>query len=342
VKAGLAGAALLVVLLAASGLTTMWGWAELNTPHKGWEGETIRVDIPRGEDARAVVDRLARAGVLRRPGLVRLWLRLRHDAGRRLQAGEYRFDRPATALSVLDRLARGDVLLHPVTLPEGLDLRQTAERIAGAGFVDREELVAAFHDPSPILDLDPEAEDLEGYLFPDTYWFPRDEPPERIAASLVRRFREVAGESYAPRAAEAGLTLREAVTLASLVEKETGRAEGRGRVSPVFHNRLDRGMRLQCDPTVLYAMAREGIHVDRLLSRHLSFNSPWNTYVVRGLPPGPIANPGLASLEAAIEPEDGDDLFFVAAPGGGHHFSKDLRSHQRAVRIWRDYVRSSR
>jgi UPF0755 protein len=279
--------------------------------------------------------------VLRRPALLRRWLLVRGGADA-LRAGEYRFDRPISPLEVLQRLERGDVLLHAVTVPEGLVASQVALRFAEAGFGPAHELLAAFHNPAPVEALDPQARDLEGYLFPETYHLARGTGAREIAETLVDRFRSSVGSDFARRAERVGLTVREAVTLASLIERETSVADERGRISRVFHNRLRRGMRLQCDPTVLYALQRAGRDVTRLTYRDLEFDSPWNTYRVEGLPPGPIASPGLASLVAAVEPPPGDELFFVAAPGGGHRFSATLESHLRAVAAWRSYSRSSR
>ena len=152
---------------------------------------------------------------------------------------------------------------------------------------------------------------------------------------MVARFRETVGPDFAEKAAAVGLSVHEAVVLASLVEEETSLPEERGRVARVFHNRIERGILMQCDPTVLYAHRRIGVSVDRLTYAHLRLDSPWNTYVTAGLPPTPIANPGRASLFAAVEPDEGDDLYFVARPDGGHQFSPSLAAHNRAVAVWR-------
>lgn len=325
----------------AAGGAAAWAWWELNRPHAGWEGDSVTVVLPAGESAASMVRDLGDAGVLRRPGLVDAWLRLA-GGDESLHAGEYRFDRPVTPRSVLEKLRLGEVVLHAVTVPEGLTLGETARLVAVAGFADEAALLETFSDPGPVLDLDPEAGSLEGYLFPDTYHFPRRETPERIAGALVQRFREVTGNDYVRRAAEVGLGLRESVVLASLIEKETAVPEERGRISRVFHNRLERGMLLQCDPTVLYALRRDGRTVGRLSRKDLQYDSPWNTYRYGGLPPGPICSPGRESLQAAVEPSGGDELYFVASPDGGHRFSATLEGHLEAVRIWRNYSRSSR
>jgi len=334
---------LAVVAMLAVAVAAVWAWHELTTPVEAWGGGPVMVDLPRGLHAGAMFGKLHEDGVLRSPGLLRVWVGLR-GGGERLHAGEYRFDEPLSSLAVLAMLERGEVVLHSMTLPEGLDIAEAAARVASAGFGDAAEVLAVFRDPGPIHEIDPASADLEGYLFPDTYQFPRGTPPSRIAETMVARFVEVTGESYAERARAVGLSLREAVTLASMIEKETSVPGERGRISRVFHNRLDRRMLMQCDPTVRYALKREGREVARLTYRDLEFDSAWNTYVVAGLPPGPIASPGRESLEAAVKPAEGDELYFVATPGegGGHTFSRDLRSHQNAVKDLRRYQSSIR
>jgi UPF0755 protein len=331
-----------MVLAALAGVSLfVWCYRELHRPHAAWEGEYVDVVLAPGLDAGSMLTSLHRAGVVRRPRLVRNWLSV-SGGSQLLQAGEYRFDAPVAPLEVVRRLRAGEVLLHTVTVPEGLSLEQTAEEVVRAGFASYDALVTAFRDPTPIRALDERAEDLEGYLFPDTYSFPRGVTAEGVVAAMIGRFREITGAEYKADAAAVGLDLREAVTLASMIERETSVPDERPRISRVFHNRLDGGMRLQCDPTVLYALERAGRPVKRLYSKHLEIDSPWNTYRVHGLPPGPIASPGAASLLAAVRPADGDELYFVAAPEGGHRFSSDLGSHLRAVAEWRDYSRSSR
>lgn len=313
----------------------------LLAPYQGWSGDHVDVELTQGLSAQAMLERLGTAGVLRDPTLVRRWLELRGGSGT-LQAGEYRFDRPIAPAEVLERLRRGEVLLHGVTIPEGLVLEEIARRLADAGLSSYDELLAAFRDPTIVRDLDPEAADLEGYLYPETYRFARNTSAARIAETLVERFRQVTGDDYATRADAVGLDLRQAVILASMIEEETSLPEERRPIARVFLNRLRLGMPMQCDPTVLYAWHRAGRSVGRLLRVHLKLESPWNTYVVRGLPVGPIASPGRASLEAAVDPGVGRELYFVAAPGGGHRFSTTHVGHLAAVAEWRSYSSSSR
>jgi len=334
-------AGVLVTSLSVTGVILRWAWRSLHAPHTGWSGVETSVDLPREVDAASMLDRLAQAGVIRHPSLARAYVRFQ-GWDRDLKAGEYRFSRPASILEVLDRLRRGDVLLHVVTVPEGLTIDEVARKVAEARLGAADALLAAFRDASHLSAVDPGASDLEGYLFPDTYSFPRGAEASTIARAMVKRFSEVTGASYSEKAKAVGLTPRQAVTLASLIESETGVPAERPVVSRVFHNRLSRGMLLQCDPTVLYALRKSGREVPRLLQADLKVPSPWNTYVTPGLPPGPICSPGEASLLAAVSPASGDEIYFVAAPGGGHRFSKDLASHEKAVRAWRLYGRSSR
>jgi len=328
-------------LILTLAIVLVGGHMAMRRAYAGWSGDHVDVDLESGLDAGSMLERLEQAGVIRYPELVRLWLQW-SGGSRELQAGEYRFSKAASPAAVLRRLREGDVLLHAVTIPEGLTLEDVARRLEQAGLGSGEELLALFREPAVIADIDPQASDLEGYLFPETYRFSRQTAAAGMVAAMIARFREVADEAYVAAAKEIGLTLREAVTLASLIEKETSVPSERGMISRVFHNRLRRGMKLQCDPTVLYALRRAGRPAGSLTYDDLAFDSPWNTYLYSGLPPGPISNAGAASLEAAVRPAEGRALYFVAAPGGGHRFSEDLESHVRAVNEWRAYLRSSR
>lgn len=330
----------------AVALAAGWIWLDLVTPHADWEGSETVVVLERGMPASAMLARLGDAGVLRRVWPLRLWLMVRGGA-ERLSWGEYRFQGALAPVDVLQMLEHARVWLHPVTIPEGLTIDETARRFAEAGLADQHELLEAFRDPTALRDpkLEAGAESLEGFLFPDTYHFARDVSTNEIRAAMIARFRRfyTGGETtYGEASERVGLSALEAVTLASMIERETSLEEERARVSRVFHNRLARGMRLQSDPTVRYSLERAGRAVERLLTSDLRFESRWNTYVIDGLPPGPICSPGARSLWAAVKPAEGEDLYFVAKPGGGHRFSPDLASHRRAVLEWRDYLRSSR
>ncbi len=246
-------------------------------------------------------------------------------------AGEYHFSQADSAAGVIERLMEGDVVLRPMTVPEGLTRFETAKIVAEAGYSTEEEFLELVADPKPIRDLFPEAESLEGFLFPETYRFPRTADGRQVLEAMLRNFRR-AYEAAAPDG-DPALTPYEAVTLASLIEKESGVSSERPLISAVFHNRLQKGMLLQCDPTIIYGLLLEGRYRGNIYASDLKDPHPYNTYIHKGLPPGPIANPGLESMRAAYAPATSDYIFFVAKPGGGggHTFSVTLADHNRAV-----------
>lgn len=326
------GAAVLVVLgaVAAGGLV----WAArraLEVPFRGYPEAERFVTIPSGAGVRAIGALLETHGIVRSRHLFHLavWWR---GGERSLQAGEYRFDRPLSALEVVDKLMRGDVFLQALTFPEGLTIEEMARLYEAAGFGSAAAFLAASRRVDLIARLDPQATDLEGYLFPDTYALPRRASAELLAERMVKRFLEVFDEPLRQAAAELGLSVREAVTLASLVEKETARPEERPIVAAVYLNRLRRGMPLQCDPTVIYALRQAGRYDGNLRRADLAFDSPYNTYKYPGLPPGPIAAPGRASLEAAVRPAPVEYLYFVSRNDSSHVFAATLAEHLRNVR----------
>jgi UPF0755 protein len=299
-------------------------------PYKGYPGDEIRVLIKRGSTVSAIADQLEKEGVVRSARLFRLYAHL-NGSTLDLKAGEYQFDTPLSLVEVLEILGSGRVFYHSVTVPEGLEIQQIAEIFLRAGFGTGQDLLAAMMDPAPIADLDPYAEDLEGYLLPETYFLTVDMTEAEIVGLMLRNFREFWTEGQAARARELELTVREVVTLASLIEKETARSEERVLVSAVFHNRLRLGMKLACDPTVIYAVKRVKEYDGVINQSDLALDSPYNTYLYPGLPPGPIANPGKLSLEAALNPADSDFLYFVSRNDGSHVFSRRYSDHARAV-----------
>ncbi len=284
------------------------------------------VVVPRGADAREVARILADAGVFPCPTAALWSLRLWGEPGG-LKAGVYRYDRPVSPRAVLADLAAGRVELVSVTLPEGWTGREMAVRLDALGVTDGRALTALVYDPASPGRWGLPGPTLEGFLYPDTYRFARGLGPERVVDELVRRFRAVV-EPLEPEALRAGLDLLSWVTLASVVEKETGRAEERPVVAAVFLNRLARGMRLESDPTVIYGLDRFDGNLRRADLRR---DTPYNTYTRRGLPPGPIANPGRASLKAVVRPADVDYLYFVSRGDGTHVFSATYAEHRRAV-----------
>jgi UPF0755 protein len=314
----------------------------IHQPYKGYAGAETFVEIPPGTSTPGMGRALANAGVVQNAEIFRItvWMR---GAGRRLQAGEYRFDRAMTPAEVVDRIARGEVFLRPVTFREGLTIRQMGEIFAAQGFGSREEFVAAARKAEAIRDVDPAASDLEGYLFPDTYTLPRRTTAEQLVARMTARFEKALTPEIRAQAAARGLSVRQLVTLASLVEKETAKAEERPLVAAVYVNRLKIGMGLQCDPTVIYALERAGRYTGNLTRADLQFDSPYNTYRYAGLPPGPIAAPGRASLQAAAQPADVPYLYFVSRNDGSHAFAATLDEHNRNVHEWQVlYFRAKR
>jgi UPF0755 protein len=252
---------------------------------------------------------------------------------RPLQAGEYLFDRPLDSREAFWKISHGQIFVHIVTVPEGWTMYDIANQLERQAICNRPDFLNAAHKTSLISDLAPGARTLEGFLFPSTYEFTRHTTCEQIAATMVRQFRSVWGviRASAPPQAADDLTAEKIVTLASLVERETPNAGERPVVASVFYNRLHRDYPLQCDPTVQYALLLKGRAVANVRPEDLHVDSPYNTYEHRGLPPGPIANPGEASLRAAASPMPTDYLYFVANEQGGHFFSRSLDEHNRNV-----------
>jgi len=305
-----------------------------NKPYKGFpEGSKIVIIEP-GRPARAAADTLQREGIIRSSLIFRLLVRI-EGAGGRIHAGEYEFKDALSPMQVLDRLVRGDVMRHRLTIPEGLRMDETADLVAQRGFGDREEFLEAARDPGMISDVDPAAGNLEGYLFPDTYLFERGASVETIVAEMVARFRKELTPARLERMRELGFSLRQTVTMASLIEEEARVEDERSRISAVFHNRLRKGMLLQCDPTVVYALVRDGKYRGDIYRSDLDYDSPYNTYEHPGLPPGPISNPGASSLEAALYPAHTNELYFVVSGDGRHEFSTNVEDHEDAVRRYR-------
>ena len=318
----------LIVLVAAA--FSVWLLVGAERPYKGYGAAERFVEIPPGSGPASIGRRLAESGVIRDQLSFRIAL-ARSGQARRLQAGEYRFDRPMTTREVIDKIARGDVFLRPVTFREGLTLRQMAEIYERDGGGSKAEFLRAAQNASLIRDIDPVAPDLEGYLFPDTYTLPRRTTADQLVQRMVTAFRDVMTPDLVQRAAARGMSVRELLTLASLVEKETGKPGERPIVAAVYSNRLKIGMGMQCDPTVIYALERAGKYTGNLTREDLRFDSPYNTYRYAGLPPGPIASPGRASIEAAAAPADVPYLYFVSRNDGSHVFASTLDEHNRNV-----------
>jgi len=323
---------LILVLFAAAGAGALgfYAWNRMQTPYKGFSEPEKSVDIPPGTGTAEIRRRLVDAGVVSDEWAFRAALAWT-GRSRALQAGEYRFDRPMTVVEVIDKIARGEVYTHAITFPEGLTIREMAAIYQSQGFGKADEFVKAAQNASLIGDLDPAAKDLEGYLFPETYTMPRGVPASKVVAMMVERFRSIYSELEQKKSGELDLSLRKIVTLASLVEKETGKADERPVVAAVYRNRLTRNMLMQADPTVVYALVMTGTYDGNIKKRDLDLDSPYNTYKYPGLPPGPIASPGRAALQAALAPADVDYLYFVSRNDGSHAFATTLAEHNANV-----------
>ncbi|MGQ9802215.1 MAG: endolytic transglycosylase MltG [Candidatus Saccharicenans sp.] len=291
--------------------------------------ETV-VLVEKGLSPAGIARLLHQKELLKHPGAFRLAYSLYYSP-RFLIAGEYSFEPPITSRKIMQQMIAGKVLLHPVIIPEGLTLQEIDQRLKQTGYPYYGSFLEACRQTDLIADLDPKAANLEGYLFPETYHFSRGVSAGEIVTAMVSLFRKNFGPEEMARAGELQMTVREIVTLASLIEKETSREEEKPLVSAVFHNRLRLGMKLDCDPTIIYALKLENRFDGNLRLRDKSLPSPYNTYLYAGLPPGPICNPGLSSIRAALQPAPVDYLYFVSRNDGSHVFNRSYQEHQRAV-----------
>ncbi len=324
--------AFFIVLLLVAVLAGAWlGWA-LYLPVTP-PGQTFVLLRP-GWSSKHIATELQSAGVIRS---ARAFMLLHYARRRTLKAGEYKFDQPASARQVQDRIVAGDIYAHTVVIPEGYNLYDIAGAIEAAGLGSRDDFIkAATGDLFLVRDIDPTAASLEGYLFPDTYSFTRTQSMHDMVSAMVHRFRQAAN------AIGLQSDFHRIVTMASIVEKETAAPEERARVASVYYNRLQRRIALGADPSVIYAALLAGRYQGAIHQSDLQYDSPYNTYKYPGLPPGPIANPGRASLEAALHPDNTDFLFFVSDGNGHHRFARTLEEHSRNVVAYRRTVAAGR
>jgi peptidoglycan lytic transglycosylase G len=348
---------ILVVGLAAGGYAA-WMWYSITQPYQDFPREGVFVELPHGASPRYAAYLLKRSGVVRSKLAFEIYAR-RHPK-RTLQAGEYFFDHPMTGREVFWKIANGQIYEQPFTVREGETMFDIARDLEAGKFMPSGDFLYAASDPSLIRDFAPEARTLEGFLFPATYELPRHPVATELTAQMVHKFKEEwkrveasnlngqtdpNGQTAAKPAngskeptnvnMESPIARLRTVTLASLVERETPKAEERPMVASVFDNRIHKGMRLQCDPTVIYGLERMGQYKGSLSGKDLTFDSPYNTYEHYGLPPGPIGNPGEASLRAALHPAETSFLYFVANTQGGHFFGATLAEHNRNVLKYR-------
>ncbi len=292
-------------------------------------GEDQLFLVREGSSLNAVAEELERKGIIARKGPILVWARFK-GYGKKIKVGEYRLNSGMPPLKVLDILRKGFVITYPVTIPEGFTRRQIGELLEEKGLVDKEEFLSMTGDPDVAKSYGISGPGLEGYLYPDTYRFSRGLPCKSIIGVMVRRFMQIFS-LFRERAKERGMSMEDVVTLASIVEKETGLASERPLIASVFLNRLKKGMRLDSDPTVIYGIED---FQGNLKKSDLSEPTPYNTYVIRGLPPGPIANPGGDAIKAVLYPAKTSYLYFVSRNDGSHHFSKTLPEHNRAVKTY--------
>jgi UPF0755 protein len=289
--------------------------------------ETLVV-VQSGQGFKSLSSVLYQKGVILNPFKFRLFARIK-GYDKHIKAGEYMLSSAMTPEKILETMVDGKVHLHRLTIPEGYNLRQIARAVENAGFATEEDFLKAADDPDFVRAKGIDAQTFEGYLYPDTYYFPKGFTPENIISSMVKRFWSVFKPEWKERAKTLGLTIHQVITLASIIEKETAVDDERPIISSVFHNRLKRNMRLESDPTVIYGM---GDYNGNITRKDLERPTPYNTYTKKGLPPGPISNTGAKAIEAALYPADGKFLYFVSKNNGTHHFSTNFKDHSRAVR----------
>jgi len=317
------------VLLLAVTLGALAGFAMQS--YQGFKNEAM-VEFARGTPSGTMAKKLADAGVIRHPILFQL-ARVFHPFSK-LQAGEYEFIQASSPLEVVGRISRGDIHYYELSVREGSNIFDIAESVGKLGFLRGDAFLKVARNPLPIRDLASKAPTLEGFLFPATYRLTRSTTVDQLIKMMTDQFRRQWKIALKGGSAKDVL---EKVTMASLVEKESGVPRERPIVASVYRNRLEKDMKLECDPTTIYAAMMEGRWRGTIYRSDLANQHPYNTYQVKGLPPGPIASPGLASLEAALRPAETDYLYFVAKGdgSGGTNFSADYKAHQRFVAVYR-------
>ncbi len=318
---------LLIVAIALVGLDF---YQKVFTSYKNYP-DAVTIEVKKGAAVSIVGRQLAQQKIIASYLYFRIYYRL-FFAGTSIKSGEYQFDRPMTMKEVIEILIQGKVVLHKVTIREGLIIKEIAELLQQERSIAADRFIRAAQNIALVRDLDSEADSLEGFLYPDTYHIRRETDADEMVRLMVDKFKENFSDSMKWRAEKLGMSIRQVLTLASLIEKETSSREERFLISSVFHNRLKAGMTLGCDPTIIYALKKIGKYTGKLGWNDLKLDSPYNTRLFKGLPPGPICNPGYASIEAALFPESTQYLYFVAKNPQSHYFSKTLDEHNWAVR----------
>ena len=281
-----------------------------------------------GQNLSTIANYLNNTGIIKNPVKFKLLARIK-GCDKKIKAGEYLLSSSMPPIKILETIASGKVRLYKITIPEGYNLKQVASIISKAKLGTKEDFLKAATDSSFAYKQGINAETFEGYLFPETYYFPKNITPEKIITTMVERFRSIFNRKWEKRAKDLNLSIHQVVTLASIIEKETGVSFERSVISSVFHNRLKKMMRLESDPTVIYGLKNFDGNITR---KHLATQTPYNTYTIKGLPLGPIANPGSKAIEAALYPADTDFLYFVSKKDRTHKFSANIKNHNKAVR----------
>jgi len=310
----------------------------LSLTHPAEKGGQAQVLVVKeGWTLREVAEELEKRDIITHKTIFMFWARVK-GYGRSLRAGEYRLSSGMSPIRIMEKLARGEIITHAVTIPEGFTKEQIGALLEEKGILEKKKFLELTDDKKLVQAFGLSGPSLEGYLYPDTYHFALGTPPKMVVSTMVHRFQAVM-EPLRERMGALGMSLADVVTLASIVEKETGLGKERPLIASVFLNRLKRRMRLASDPTVIYGIKNFNGNLTR---KDLEEKTPYNTYVNYGLPPGPIANPGLASIKAVLYPANTEYLYFVSKNDGSHHFSKTLAEHNRAVAIYQKRGRSRR
>lgn len=281
-----------------------------------------------GQNLSTIANSLNKTGIIKNPVKFKLLARIK-GCDKKIKAGEYLLSSSMSPIKILQTMASGKVRLYKITIPEGYNLKQVASIIAKAKLGTKEDFLRAATDSSFVHKHGINAETFEGYLFPETYHFPKDIAPEKIIDAMIEQFRLMFNRKWEKQAKDLDLSIHQVVTLASIIEKETSVSFERPVISSVFNNRLKKRMRLESDPTVIYGLKNFDGNITR---KHLAAQTPYNTYIIKGLPPGPISNPGIKAIEAALYPADTDFLYFVSKKDRTHKFSTNIKDHNKAVR----------
>ena len=321
--------AVFFILLSIAGIVAIY----LNLQHyaaqpAGPDPEKVVITIPAGQSLKTTAETLFKNKIITSAFKFNMIARLK-GYDKRLKAGEYALSATMAPIQIMEKLVKGEVELYKLTIPEGLNIYQIADLVAQAGFAQDSSFIEAATDADLARKNGINAKTFEGYLFPETYYFPKKVSSETIISTMVKHFWNVFNSSWKERAEQLGFSVHQIVTLASIIEKETGAPFERPVISSVFHNRLKKKMRLESDPTVIYGLKNFDGNLKRT---HLENPTPYNTYKIKGLPVGPIANPGTKSLEAALYPADTKFIYFVSKKNKTHQFSTNLKDHNQAVR----------